>query len=241
MNITYREKLNNTIAYLYKWTHIPSSKWYIGSRTAKGCHPADGYLCSSKIVKPLILQSPTEWVRTILVIGSPKYIRNLEADFLSNINAANDCNSFNLNNANRKFTTTGKIEDPIAKERRRQKLIGKTRLNTANYRIANQKKAKDPEYIKKLKKPKPEGFGQKISLASKGRSKAEAHKLAMSQCRKGIKTVPCSDVKKEKIRQALKGKHTLPIVQCPHCGLNGRANMKRWHFDNCKLRNQHEN
>jgi hypothetical protein len=33
---------------------------------------------------------------------------------------------------------------------------------------------------------------------------------------------------------ALKGKHTLPLVTCPHCGLEGRSNMQRWHFDNCK-------
>ena len=29
--------------FVYKWTHIPTQKWYVGSRTAKGCHQADGY------------------------------------------------------------------------------------------------------------------------------------------------------------------------------------------------------
>ena len=33
----------STQAYLYKWIHIPTQKWYVGSRTAKGCHQADGY------------------------------------------------------------------------------------------------------------------------------------------------------------------------------------------------------
>ena len=41
-------------------------------------------------------------------------------------------------------------------------------------------------------------------------------------------------IHKEAIRQALKGKHTLPLITCPHCGLEGRANMQRWHFDNCR-------
>lgn len=26
----------------------------------------------------------------------------------------------------------------------------------------------------------------------------------------------------------------LPLITCPYCGLEGRANMQRWHFDNCK-------
>lgn len=32
-----------TTAYVYRWTHIPTGKWYVGSRTAKGSHPNDGY------------------------------------------------------------------------------------------------------------------------------------------------------------------------------------------------------
>jgi hypothetical protein len=56
----------------------------------------------------------------------------------------------------------------------------------------------------------------------------------MSEARKGKQTGPCSEKRKEAIRAALKGKHTLPLVICPHCGLEGRANMRRWHFDNCK-------
>ena len=32
----------NTQAFLYKWTHIPTQKWYVGSRTAVGCHIDEG-------------------------------------------------------------------------------------------------------------------------------------------------------------------------------------------------------
>ena len=35
-----------TVAYVYKWIHIPTGKWYIGSRTRVGSHPDDGYYCS---------------------------------------------------------------------------------------------------------------------------------------------------------------------------------------------------
>lgn len=40
-----KERLNSsTQAFLYKWTHIPTQKWYVGSRTAVGCHINDGYI-----------------------------------------------------------------------------------------------------------------------------------------------------------------------------------------------------
>lgn len=92
-----------TVAFVYKWTHIPSLKWYVGSRTAKGCHPDDGYLCSSKIVKPLIQNNPKDWVRTIIDTGSPKEMINLEAELLIMFDAKNDPMSFNMHNSDGKF------------------------------------------------------------------------------------------------------------------------------------------
>jgi hypothetical protein len=68
-------------AFLYKWTHIPTQKWYIGSRTAKGCSLTDGYICSSKIVKPMILENKNDWKREILVIGSSEYILQIERKY----------------------------------------------------------------------------------------------------------------------------------------------------------------
>ena len=42
-------------AFVYKWKHISTNMWYVGSRTAKNCHPNDGYICSSAFVKSMIL------------------------------------------------------------------------------------------------------------------------------------------------------------------------------------------
>lgn len=97
----------NTQAYLYKWTHVPTKKWYVGSRTAAGSNPLDGYFCSSKIVKPMIMAAPTEWKREILAIGNPKYILDLEVQYLTSIDAKNDSMSFNRHNGDGKFTSTG--------------------------------------------------------------------------------------------------------------------------------------
>lgn len=117
--------LVKTKAYLYRWTHITTNKWYVGSRTARGCHPDDGYVCSSKEVKPMIVSEPTEWQREVLVIGEPDYIRELEAQYLKVFDAKNNSMSFNRHNGDGKFTTFGKIEPENTKKKRIAKLIGR--------------------------------------------------------------------------------------------------------------------
>lgn len=117
---------NMTRAYLYKWTELSTGKWYIGSRTAKDCHPDDGYICSSKYVKPLILANPANWVREILVISDRKYIRELETAYLKSLNAVKDTQSYNKHYGGATFTNDGsptseetkkKISDSLKGER----------------------------------------------------------------------------------------------------------------------------
>jgi len=225
-----------TTAYIYKWTHIPTNKWYIGCRTKENCHPGDGYICSSKIVKPLIENAPKDWQREILHTGAPADIILLEAHILEKLDAKNDKNSYNLHNGDGDFTTAGIVMSEDWRRKISQSNTGKKKSieSKENYKRANQLKAKDPAYLEKLRKPKPEGHGEKVSKATKGIAKTPEHRKAMSEARKGKQTGPCSEKRKEAIRAALKGKHTLPLVICPHCGLEGRANMRRWHFDNCK-------
>ena len=131
----------NTQAYLYKWTHIPSEKWYVGSRTAIGCHINDGYICSSSSVYPMILENKNDWIREILCIGEPNYILKLEADYLKVLDAKNNPMSFNMHNGDGKFTTTGRKEPEDAKQLRIKKLKGKK---------------------------KPEGFGNIVRAARTG-------------------------------------------------------------------------
>ena len=225
-----------TTAYIYKWTHIPTNKWYIGSRTKENCHPDDGYVCSSKIVKPLIENAPNEWRREILHTGNPVDMLLLEAQILESLDAKNDKNSYNLHNGDGKFTTAGITMSEEWRQKISRSNTGKKKSieSRENYKRANQLKAKDPAYLEKLKKPKPKGHGEKVSKATKGVAKTLEHRQAMSIARKGKKTGPCSGVRKEAIKKALKGKSTLPLVTCPHCGLEGRSNMRRWHFDNCR-------
>ena len=96
-----------TIAYVYKWTHIPTMKWYVGSRTSKNCHPMDGYICSSKIVKPMILENVDEWKREIIATGSVEEMLVLETIILETSDAKNDIKSFNQHNGDGKFKNKG--------------------------------------------------------------------------------------------------------------------------------------
>ena len=226
----------NTIAYIYKWTNLITGKWYIGSRTKEGSHPSDGYICSSKIVEPMVLNNPSDWKREILITGSPDIIILTESSMLKELDAKNDPMSYNMHNGDGNFTTAGIELSPEWKEKIASGNRGKKRTEKQkeNYKKANALKAKDPVYLEKLRKPKPAGHGEKVSMATKGKKKSEKHCQSLSKSKKGKKTGPCTEKRRASIRAALKGKRTLPLVVCPHCGLQGRSNMKRWHFDNCK-------
>jgi hypothetical protein len=104
-----------TIAYVYKWTNIESLQWYVGSRTRKNCHPNDGYICSSKTVKPMIIENKNLWKREIISTGNPQDMRMLEQEILTLFDAVSDLRSLNRHNANDKFNgsvNAGKKKDP---------------------------------------------------------------------------------------------------------------------------------
>lgn len=99
--------MNITYAFLYKWTEISTSKWYVGSRTKAKCHPSDGYLCSSRTAAPLIRTNPTNWTRQILCIGNATDMLQLETDYLVLVDAKHDPMSYNRHNGDGKFSTAG--------------------------------------------------------------------------------------------------------------------------------------
>jgi hypothetical protein len=101
-------------SFVYKWTHLPTGMWYIGSRTAKNCHPDDGYICSSISVKSMILSDNSNWSREILGTGTPDKMRNLEALLLAELNAANDSMSYNKHNNDGKFNFRGGTPQSIS-------------------------------------------------------------------------------------------------------------------------------
>jgi hypothetical protein len=180
-----------TVAYLYKWTNKLSGKWYIGSRTRKDCHPNDGYICSSKLVRPMIIEDRSNWKRTILVIGNPQYIRELESKLLTSLNAADSNMSFNQHNGAGKFSTTGIA--PCNK--------GKTGLQVA--------------WNKGLPKEKQPFFGksishevrEKLSIRKQGENNPMYGKPAWN---KGLTGITHSEESNKKRSESLKGKSRSP-------------------------------
>lgn len=79
-----------------------------------------------------------------------------------------------------------------------------------------------------------EEHNKRISEAQKGKILTEETKQKIREARLGKKREPFSQEWKDKLKAA---KEKLPVVSCPHCGLTSRGpNMKRYHFDNCKLK-----
>lgn len=126
-------------AYVYKWTHLPTLKWYVGSRTANKCHPNDGYICSSKIVKPMIIANPNDWRRDIIATGDAKLMRELESEILQTFDAANDTRSFNLHNASAKFSTKGLKRPDLSERNLKRAAAGGFKPNLGKFRTEEQK------------------------------------------------------------------------------------------------------
>lgn len=159
-----------TKAFVYRWTHVPTGCWYIGSRTKTGCNPDDGYICSSKIIKPLITENRGEWQREILAIGEPKDMLELETRYLVSLDAKNDPMSYNQHNSDGKFSTVGQA--PWNKGRGRP--IGKPSWNKGLTKETNPSVAKMANTRKGQPAPnkgKPMSEEQKLqkSIAMKGR------------------------------------------------------------------------
>lgn len=89
--------MNYSEAFVYKWTDTTTEMWYIGYH--KGSID-DGYICSSKIVKPLIEANPGNWERTIIAHGTKQAMIDLERELLMENNAKRNSNSYNKHNGN---------------------------------------------------------------------------------------------------------------------------------------------
>ena len=133
-----------TISYVYKWTNLLTMKWYVGSRTAKNCHPSDGYICSSKLVKPMILENVNEWKKEIIAVGSVEEMLRLESDILELLDAKNDPRSYNQHNGDGKFKNKGGI--PLTEEHKLN--LGASKKGRVAW---NKGKKMTAEYCQKLK------------------------------------------------------------------------------------------
>lgn len=119
-----------------------------------------------------------------------------------------------------------------------KRLMSKPKNNSTNIALANKRKSNDPDFIKKLKKPKSENHKQKMR-----KPKTDQHK---ANIKTGIKNSGRNyNSESERARLLIiEGKHNFQlninpnkiIVSCPYCNKSGSMpGMTRWHFSKCKL------
>jgi hypothetical protein len=231
-------------AFVYIWKNKVSLRWYLGSRTRKNCHPHDGYICSSKIVKPLIKKNYDEWERTILAIGEPIDMVNLETELLTLLDAKNDIRSYNMHNGDGKFTTLGISFISHNKGK------PSPRKGIPNLGVSIARKGKSP-YNKGKPSPRKGIPNIKTSISLKGRKQPtvcriiDRKEISISNFKKWLKHEQSPELRLKNNINMSNSKKGKPMkkVTCPHCNKTGGiSRMTQYHFDNCKLYgNRNEN
>jgi hypothetical protein len=213
-------------AYVYRWTHVTTGKWYVGSRTAKRCHPNDGYICSSREVKPLIQSNPSEWRREILATGESDAMYNLESNVLQESDARNNPMSFNKHNNDGKFCIAGKPRNEDVKSKISNSLLGKKQSEETKTKKSKVFSGSGNAFYGKKHKEETKKILRNLYL---GTTRSEEIKKKISETLTGVyrpKSV------KDKISEGVKN---LLKIECVHCGKKcPPATHGRWHGDNCK-------
>jgi hypothetical protein len=197
-------------AYVYLIKHIPTGKFYYGSRynhIKLGLAPSEDlwieYFTSSKEVKYLLKESPlTDFMVNILFTSHDhdlcfEYEQTLIKENIDNVLCLNK-RYFDSKKGSRVFRTYGKTLSSK----------GKTKSESTRLRMS---------------KPKSKSHRENISKAqlTNGGNGPKAH----------------SEETKNKIRRTLQ-LSPRPDKVCPYCNKSGGfLSMSRWHFDNCKEKN----
>lgn len=204
--------------------------WYEGSRTRRGCHPNDGYLCSSDVVKPMIIENQQDWSREILVIGEPKYIRKLETARLKSLNAKTDPMSYNgsnadwdpANRAGRKESEATRKKKSAARQGDKNPMFGKTSELCPHYGKRHSKKHKD---------------NQSKGVADYAKNRPASHNENISKSLKGNPNVGHKGAKNPSYGKPERASHLNGTTHyCKHCNrtIAGKGNYTRYHGDRCK-------
>lgn len=245
---------NNTIPYIYKWTHIPTGRWYIGSKIRNGWNPSrhEEYICSSKEVKPMVLENRHEWKCEILHTGEADFIKKLETTILKELDAKNEPMSFNQHNGDGLYNRYGVKENTTTRQRKREArlgdknpMFGMTGGLSPHYGKKHSDETNNKKSISlcKYSKNRPKVHNENISKSLKGNPKlsermkgennpmygvpASAHNKAMTKLKNSGDNNPMKKPEHQKV--------------CPHCGKTVAKNhYKLFHGDKCKFLKQNK-
>jgi group I intron endonuclease len=235
---------------IYKTTNTVNNKFYIGYHFQKDDpYIFDGYLGSGTLLAKAIQKyGKTAFLRETL------YVYDNVADALAkekelvddNFLLAEDTYNVALGGGN------PPSHKGIPKSDSHKKKIGESQKGK---QISNeQRESISKSLTGRKREPRPDSTREKISQALTGRKRTDSEKANMSFNhadvsgennpmfgKRGVDNPNfgrknSSETLSLMKESALKSQKT---ITCPHCSATGkRSGMQRWHFDNCRLRNQ---
>ena len=232
---------NDRLPYVYLIRHISSGKFYAGSRTSKTCHPSDfwvSYFTSSKYIKQIISNEGKDSFEILEIIPRPNDALEYETKLLTSVNAEKSDKWINRTNGHIKFSSYGRtwtLSDE-AKAKISKANLGKIVSDETRLKMSISTKNMSNETKLKLSiagKNASVELRAKRSHAAKNISNETRAKRSLALT--GKKRPPISQIARDNLSRAMKGK-SKPLIVCPHCNkIGGSSPMTRWHFDNCKL------
>jgi len=102
------------------------------------------------------------------------------------------------------------------------------------------KAVSDTYKVVRLREGNP-NFGNRWSMTEESKKKIRDSRISMFESEEGKKYRSEISATQVKVAKRLRDEgftRTLNLVECPHCGKEGKGgNMSRYHFDNCKHKN----
>ena len=106
-----------TLPFVYEVFDTVTGKWYVGCRTAKGCHPSDlgvRYFTSSRLVSSIYRTNPSRFIAKILVSSTDSnYIVKVESTILKSRKAKDIEDSYNMWNSDGKFNASKAAQSTV--------------------------------------------------------------------------------------------------------------------------------
>jgi len=193
---------------IYKTTNLINGKFYVG----KDANNRNYYLGSGSILDRAIKKYGRENFKKEILeeCNSLEELSEKEIFWIKELNATDETIGYNIAEGGLGGDTfTNDPNKEIRREIIRENSIGR----------------KHSEETKK-----------KLSNLKKGIKFSEEHKQKLKELHKGM--LGKSQSEETKVKIGLANKNKLKI-KCPYCNMvsSNKTNMLRWHFDNCKFKN----
>lgn len=214
---------------IYMTTNLINNKIYIGKRQRWKEVENGTYKGSGRLITKAFLKYGWENFQTKIICycKNIKELNKMEEYFIEQMNSVYiHGNGYNI-------STGGDGGDVMKNASIEEKIAYRKKLSQALTGITRSKETRQKMSIARMRENLSEETLRKLSESSKGKPKSLAHRQSLSNVRRNKKL---SEQHKKNIGESLKGK-AQPKVICTYCDrVGGITGMKRYHFDNCKLK-----